>query len=50
MAATRAERAQTKNWIMGLHPVSEEVANGLVDQGVALLELVGIDPSNIGII
>ena len=50
MAATRAERNQTKNWIMGLHPVSAEVTNGLIDQGVALSELGGIDPSDIGII
>ena len=50
MAAARAERNQTKNWIMGLHPVSAEVANGLIDQGVALSELGGIDPSDIGII
>ena len=50
MATARAERNQTKKWIMGLHPVSEEVENGLVDQGVALSELGGIEPSNIGII
>ena len=50
MAAARAERAQTKNWIMGLHPVSADVANGLIDQGVALSELGGIYPSDIGII
>ena len=35
---------------MGLHPVSEEVANGLIDQGLALSELGGIDPYGIGII
>ena len=35
---------------MGLHPVSAEVANGLIDQVVALSELGGIDPSDIGII
>ena len=50
MASARAERTQTKNWIMVLHPVSAEVANGLIDQGVALSELGGIDPSGIGII
>ena len=50
MAVARAERAQTKNWIMGLHPVSTEVENGLIDQGVSLSELGGIDPSDIGII
>ena len=50
MEAARAERNQTKSWIMGLHPVSEEVANGLIDQGVALSELGGIYPSEIGII
>ena len=50
MASVRAERMQTENWIMGLHPVSAEVANGLIEQGVALLELGGIDPSDIGII
>ena len=50
MAEARAERAQTKNWIMGIHPVSVDVANGLIDQGVALSELGGIDPSDIGII
>ena len=50
MAFARAERAQTKNGIMGLHPVSAEVANGLIEQGVALSELEGIDPSDIGII
>ena len=50
MAAARAEKNQTKIWIMGLHPVSAEVANGLIDQGVDLSELGGIDPSNIGII
>ena len=50
MASARAERAQTKNWIVGLHQVSAEVANGLIDQGVALSELVVIDPSDIGII
>ena len=50
MASARAERNQTKNWIMGLHPVSAEVANGLIYQGVALSELGGIDPSDIGII
>ena len=44
MAAARAERNQTKSWIMGLHPVSEEFANGFIDQGVALSELGGIDP------
>ena len=42
--------AHTKNWIMRLHPVSEDVANGLIDQGVALSELGGIDISDIGII
>ena len=50
MASARVERNQTKNWIMGLHPVSAEVANGLIDQGVALSELGGIDPSDIGVI
>ena len=50
MAASRAERAQTKNWIMGLHPVSANVANGLIYQGLALSEIGGIDPSDIGII
>ena len=50
MAAARAERVQTKNWIMGLHPVSTEVENGLIDQGVSLSELGGIDLSAIGII
>ena len=50
MAAARAEKNQTKNWIMVIHPVSAEVANGLIDQGVALSELGGIDPSDIGII
>ena len=39
MASEKAEIAQTKNSIMGLHPVSVEVANGLIDQGVALSEL-----------
>ena len=33
---------------MGLHLVSAEVANGLIYQGVALSELGGIDPSDIG--
>ena len=50
MAAERAERVQTKNWIMGLHLVTAEVANGLIDQGVDLSELGGIDPSDIEII
>ena len=50
MAEARAERSQTKNWIMGLHLVSTEVANGLIDQGVSLSELGGIDPYDIGII
>ena len=50
MEAARAERNQTKIWIMGLHPVSAEVENGLIDQGVALSELGGIDPYDIGII
>ena len=50
MEAARAEMAQTKKRIMGLHPVSEEVENGLIDQGVSLSELGGIDPSDIGII
>ena len=50
MAAARAERNQTKNWIMGIHPVSAEVTNSFIDQGVALSELGGIYPSNIGII
>ena len=36
MAAARTERVQNKNWIMGLHPVTAEVANGLIDQVVAL--------------
>ena len=35
---------------MGLHPVSAEVANGLIDQGVALSELGRIYTSDIGII
>ena len=35
---------------MGLHPVLADIANGLIDQGVALSELVGIYPSDIGII
>ena len=35
---------------MGLHPVSVDFANGLIDQGVALSELGGIDPYDIGII
>ena len=50
MAAARAYRAQTKNWIMGLHPVSADIANGFIDQGVALSELLGIYPPDIGII
>ena len=50
MVAARAERAQTKNWIMGLHPVSVDVVNGLIGQGVALSELGGIEPTDIGII
>ena len=50
MASARAERTQTKHCIMGLHLVSSEVANGLIDQGVSLSELGGIDPSGIGII
>ena len=50
MAPARAERTQIKNWIMGLHLVSAEVANGLIEQGVALSELGGIDPYDIGII
>ena len=50
MASARAERNQTQNWIMGIHSVSAEVANGLIDQGVSLSELGGIDPSDIGII
>ena len=50
MASARVDRVQTKNWIMGLHPVSADVANGLIDQGVALSELGGIDPSYIEII
>ena len=50
MESERAEREKTKNWIMGLHPVSADVANGLIDQGVALSELGGIYPSDIGII
>ena len=50
MAAARVERAQTKNWTMVLHPVSADVLNGLIYQGVALSELGGIDPSYIGII
>ena len=50
MAEARAERNQTKNWIMGIHLVSAEVANGFIDQGVALSEPGGIDPSDIGII
>ena len=50
MAAARAEKAQNKNCIMVLHPVSADVANSLIDQGVALSELGGIDPSDIGII
>ena len=50
MASARAKRTQTKNWIMGLHQVSAEVANGSIDQGVALSELGGLDPSEIGII
>ena len=35
---------------MGIHPVSADVSNGLIDQGVDLSELEGIDPSYIGII
>ena len=35
---------------MGLHPVSAEVVNGLIDQGVSLLELGEIYPPDIGII
>ena len=35
---------------MGLHPVSAEVENGLIDQGVSISELGGIAPSDIGII
>ena len=35
---------------MGLHPVSEEVSNGLIDYVLALSELGGIYPSDIGII
>ena len=50
MASAREERNQTKNWIMGLYPVSSEVANSLIDQGVALSKLGGIDLSDIGII
>ena len=50
MAPARAERAQTKNCIIGLHPVSVDVSNGLIDQVVALSELGGIDPSDIVII
>ena len=50
MASAIAERTQTKNWIMGLHPVSAEATNGLIDQVLALSELGGIDPSDIGTI
>ena len=50
MVAARAERNQTKIWIMGIHLVSAEVENGLIDQGVALSELGGIDTFDIGII
>ena len=50
MAEARAERNQTKNWIIGLQPVSAEVANGFIDQGVALSELGRIYPCDIGII
>ena len=50
MSAAIAERNQTKSWIMGLHLVSAEVANVLINQGVALSEIGGIDPSDIGII
>ena len=50
MVAARAERNQTKNWIMGFHPVSVEVANGSIDQGVSLSKLGGIHSSDIGII
>ena len=50
MAAASAEINQTNSWIMGLHPVSAEVENGLIDQVVALSELGRIDPSDIGII
>ena len=35
---------------MGLQPVSADAANGLIDQGLALSELGGIDPSDNGII
>ena len=35
---------------MGIHPVSADVVNGLIDQGVFLSDLGGIDPSYIGII
>ena len=47
MSAAREERAQTKNWIIGLHPVSADV---VIDQVVALSELGGIDQSDIEII
>ena len=50
MTAARAARAKDNNWIMGIHPVSAEVANGLIEKGLALLELGGIDTSDIGII
>ena len=49
MAPSRAERTQTKKWSMGLHQVSAEVANGLIDQRVALSEVGGIYPYDIGI-
>ena len=35
---------------MGLHTVSADIANGLIDQILALSELGGIYPSYIGII
>ena len=44
-----AVRVETINWIIAFHVAHIEVAYVLIDQGVDLTELSGIDPDDIAI-
>ena len=44
-----ASRADTRNWIIALHPVHNDVANALIAQGVELDQLSTFEPNDINV-
>ena len=44
-----ASRTDTRNWIIALHPVHNDVANALIDQGVELDQLSTFEPNDINV-